>query len=1042
MIATRATASPTMRPVLLLCFFLSGASGLVFELLWTRMLTLVFGSTTLAISTVLATFMGGLGLGSHLAGRLADRVREPVRAYALCELGIGVYALAVPWAIGWYGPLNQWLWSVLGDRYTLLSLARFVAAAALLLPPTTAMGATLPVLARHFVTRPADLARAGGSLGRLYAANLLGACAGAGLAGFLFLPALGVTATNRLAAGFNFTLATAAWLAWRRLRRGRAVPEADLDALLAEAAARGDAEALRALPPPPRVTPRERRVVLVAFALSGATAMTLQGLWTRALAVVVGSSVYSFTIILLAFLIGLGGGAALLGARADRSPHPARWLALTHLGITLAVALSYLLLDDLPFVFTFLVSGTHFGVSALLICQFALVCLAVLPATLLMGAVFPLTMRAVTGAVDSVGRDVGRSYAINTLGAIAGSFASGFVVLPGLGLQRGIALCAGAGAALAAWLLAVDPSLPRARRRLGLGAAAALAALCLALPRWDLTRFSIGFFRASLAKDYVERRAQGKTWKSPELVFYEDGIATTVSVDRWGETYSMKNNGKVDASSDADMPTQVAVGLLPLLLYPGDAPPRAALIGFGSGVTAGAMTQGPLASLEVIELEPAIYRAARFFDHVSHRPLENPKVTARVGDGRNFLSQRDDRFDVIVSQPSNPWITGVSNLFTREYFQAVRRRLAPGGLFCQWAQLYEMAPWNVKTIYRTLAAEFPHVLVFSAEDLSSDTILIASLEPLAIDLPRLRARLADPVTAAEARRAGWEEAHDIPARLLIGPDELDAFTAGAVLNTDDNARIEFAAPRDLLGAARHDRYLARVYGPHWPYGHLLGLVTGIDAAGTPGSDAGRLARALLLQGRVREAMSWVRRAQLEGHGDAVAHARLLLRLVATRLDDDPEIPLAPGEELAPPRWPDGLDAATRARLHAEHIQISSLVRARRYVGAFKLIERWPDAVWDDPPPDFALLAGFLHYKAEYFADAIGLLKPLLKDPAYLARRPETLYYLGRARYAEGLHRAGIEALEDYLRGQRALDRAVLPEHPGIELGADAPAAAP
>ena len=225
-------------------------------------------------------------------------------------------------------------------------------------------------------------------------------------------------------------------------------------------------------------------------------------------------------------------------------------------------------------------------------------------------------------------------------------------------------------------------------------------------------------------------------------MFYEDGMATTVTVDRWDKVYSLKNNGKVDASNDADMPTQIVVGLLPFLFYSQPHPPKAALVGYGSGVTAGAMTQYPIASLEIVELEAAVYRGARFFDNDNHRPLQNPKVTARVGDGRNFLTQRSDKFDVIVSEPSNPWLTGVSNLFTREYFKLVKTRLAEHGIFCQWAQLYEMSPWNIKTILGTVRAEFPYVYVFAAEDWSSDTILIGSLDPLPLDYDTSTARSA------------------------------------------------------------------------------------------------------------------------------------------------------------------------------------------------------------------------------------------------------------------------------------------------------------
>ncbi|HEY0711406.1 MAG TPA: fused MFS/spermidine synthase, partial [Polyangia bacterium] len=698
-----------MRALVFACFFLSGASGLIFEMVWTRELTLVFGSTTLAISTVLTAFMGGLGLGSFAASRFADRLRDPVRAYALAELAIGLYALTVPLILSRYTDLNRWLWDTLGDNYPVLSVVRFAASAIVLLLPTTLMGATLPILARAIVTRTFELSGVGLRLGRLYGANLFGAVTGSFLAGFVFLPSLGVRLTNTVAAGFNLALAAAIFVVRPLLARKQR--PTSLEEMAAEALGNSNPGSIK-LPPLPA---NARRVVLAGFLLAGLSAMTLQVLWTRALAVVIGSSAFSFTLILLGFLIGLGGGSSYFGRLADRDPRPVASLALLQLCIVAAVGFSYVVTDELPFFFAWLLSSTRAGVDTIQICQFVAVCASVLPATFLMGGVFPFTVRIITGRLEHLARDLGNAYALNTIGAIVGSFASGFVVLPLLGLQRGIYAAALIALTVAVLLFLVAPGLPRARRAVGITVAVVCALAGPLLPRWNLVNLSVGFFRVSIAKDYIERRKEKKAWEKPKLVFYEDGVSTTVSVDQWGKTYSMKNNGKVDASSDADMPTQISVGLLPLLLYPHDVdkrPPRAALIGYGSGVTAGAMTQFPISSLEVVELEPAVYRAAHFFDHINHQPTRDPRVTARIGDGRNFLTQRRDRFDVIVSQPSNPWITGVSNLFTREYFRDIRSRLADDGIFCQWAQLYEMAPWNVKTIYRTLREEFRHVLVF------------------------------------------------------------------------------------------------------------------------------------------------------------------------------------------------------------------------------------------------------------------------------------------------------------------------------------------
>jgi spermidine synthase len=1017
-----------MPTVVLTCFFLSGASGLILELLWTRMLTLVFGSTALAVSTVLATYMGGLGLGSYLAGKVADRIKNAVGAYALAEAAIGLYALAVPWLIHFYPGLNHWLWATFGDHYTLLSLLRFLASAALLIVPTTLMGATLPLLSRYFVSRPFEFGRVSLRLGTLYAVNIFGGVSGSFLAGFISLPLIGVRNTNFLAASFDMSLAAAIVIAQRMRNRWPAAPKGpSVDELAAQANPTENNL--------PVISPAARRAVLFAFAVSGATAMTLQVLWTRALAVIIGSSIFSFTIILLAFLIGLGTGSAAFGRLAQRFRDPVRSLAMLHLGIVGAIGLSYLITDRLPYVFTYLLASTSITADAVLVCQFTLACIAVLPSTFLMGAIFPITVRVVTASLGRVGRDVGSAYALNTVGAIVGSFLSGFVVLPQLGLQKGIYVSAVLDLGLAALLFAVSTSLPRSRRLLGMATAVGMALLALALPRWNLTDFSIGFFRVSMARDYiemVEHRHQKKKWQRPKLVYYKDGIATTVSVDQWGKVFSMKNNGKVDASNDADMPTQISVGLLPLLLYQNDHAPKVALVGFGSGVTAGAVTQYPIASLEVVELEPAIYEASHFFDNVNQRPLENPKVHALAGDGRNFLSQRSDLFDIIISQPSNPWITGVSNLFTREYFQDIKARLRDDGIFCQWAQLYEMAPWNIKAIYRTLAEEFPYVMVFAAEDLSSDTILIASRHPIDLDVRRIARAFENPVTAAEAKRAGFASPHDVPAFLLLGPEELRSFTAGARINTDDNALIEFAAPRDLLGYAKFDPYLAKIYGPMWPYGRLSELVAGYDGPDRAVSMA-RLARSLLAHGKAREAHLWQRRAEAAGNGPEVAHSRLLLDLVATREDRDPEIALAPDDGLQPPVLPPELKPAVAERVLGDYQQIVALVDKNKYASAFKVVDDWPEETWGTKlGKDVALLIGVLEYKAEFYGDAIDELKPLADDAEYVKRRPELLYYLGRSYYANATCAKAVAALERFIEAQSALNRPLLPASAGSE----------
>jgi hypothetical protein len=360
----------------------------------------------------------------------------------------------------------------------------------------------------------------------------------------------------------------------------------------------------------------------------------------------------------------------------------------------------------------------------------------------------------------------------------------------------------------------------------------------------------------------------------------------------------------------------------------------------------------------------------------------------------------------------------------------VKKRLAPGGLFCQWAQLYEMSPWNIKTIYKTLREEFPYVYVFAAEDLSSDTILIATERPIKLDLETIERAFRDPATRAEARRAGLASPHDVVAYLLLGPDELESFTAGSPDNTDDNARIEFSAPRDLLGYAKFDPYLAKVYGPMWPYGRLTELVSGYEGPDRS-ANSGRLGRSLLAHGKAREAELWTRRAEAAGETPEARHARLLLKLVSTRMDRDPEIPLAPdpADPLVAPVVPPQLAAA-----HPEYVtlvadeyrEVAAELAARRYATAYKILDKWPEALWQGMGQDYALVSGFLDYKAEFYTDAVDTLKLLADDATYVARRPEVLYYLGRAHYASAAYGKAVDALERFIRSQRVLGRPVLP----------------
>ncbi len=999
-----------MRAAILACFLLSGASSLVFELIWTRELTLVFGATIPAISTVLGVFMAGLALGSALGGRLSRRWKDLPTAYALAEAAIGLYALLVPVLLRGLPSVHAGAHALFGDRPALLSLTRLVATALILLPPTTLMGATLPLLSRHFVTRAGDGIKVGRAVGALYAWNTLGAVLGTFVGGFVLLPSIGKHGTNLGAAMVNLALATLVLLTRRRDDKDDALPS------LAEPAPRAaDSDEPTSLD-----ADRVRMLVLASFAISGAVAMVCQVLWNRALAIVIGSSVYSFTLILLAFLIGLSGGAALLGALAARSRRPLRWLGSVHLAVGASVLASYAVMDHLPAAFLALLRGGSFTVEGIITYQFLLAALALLPPTLAMGGVLPITMRLVSRGRSEVGQDVGQAYALNTVGAILGSIAAGFVILPLVGLERGLRACAAASIGLGAVFLL----LPKGRRLPRLVPALALLALVLVLPGWNLLRFTAGLFRVSIARQIIET----DRWTLPQLAYYKDGVATTVSVEKWARTVALKNNGKVDASNGDDMATQIMVGLMPLIFHPTalDHPPRVAVIGYGSGVTIGAVTQFPIKSADVVELEPNVVTAgSEFFGTVNHAPEKDPRVHVVIDDGRSFLAasrKEEDRYDAIVSEPSNPWISGVSNLFTTDYWRIARARLKDNGVFCQWAQLYEMSPRNVKILLRSFSSVFPYTYVFAAEDLSSDVILVAANHPLELDLAHLRRNFAHPVLGAELRRGGVSSAEDLIAYLLLTPEELPAFTAGAPLNTDDNALIEYAAPRDLLGTFRYDPYLARVYGTDWPYGRFERHLVGLDQDPERSSVELALARALLAHGRRGQAARFLERARLHGAPPDSLTAKLFdaLDLRRAREFEEPLAEPSDGDPLGldsldPPRLGPSAKPGDEQRLARDHLEMVRRARAGAYGHALIVLKEWPGYLLGEGGQDLALLVGMLLYKAELYGESIDRLKPLLDDPAYVARRPGLLYYLARAEYGDAIYDAAVRNMERFLR---------------------------
>ena len=789
-----------------LLFVLSGATGLVYEILWARMLGLVFGATTFAISAVLAAFMGGLAIGSAFAGRLASRIKKPLGAYGLLEIGIALYALAVPFLFRIVDSLYVLIWNQFQPGFYAFNAWRFLLSCLVLLLPTTLMGATLPVLSGALLRSPSKVSN---SIARLYACNLAGAILGTLIAGFVLLPNFGVRTTIWTAAIVNIIIGLTAIGIERKhtistvgdLESGEASSDSSTTFPESPTDVDDDADAARV-----RRTPANSWFWLTCAFVSGFVTISTQVAWTRVLTMVIGSSTYAFSIVVALFLIGLSGGAYIVGRKGEL-----RNLRQAIVRLELLIAVSFLLSlwvasktpNLLLTVGINLKLNSWIGLLALQ-CMVAAV-LLVVPA-LLMGMVMPLVLVWAAGAGRDLGvRLIGKSYAVNTLGAIAGAFIAGFLLIP-KGSARFTILIA-ATLCLVVAGLAYQPANDNADHDLRRGFAAAATCVLIVLlfviaPSLNLGALSIGAYDGLVR---VLAKSQGSIGEnedrrySPEtnrLLFYEEGPTATVSVrEDWG-IRSLAINGRTNASDKDDMPTQVMVGLIPLLVAPKT--DNVLMVGFASGISTGSMLQFPIKSLDCVELEPATRDASHFFDHVNNQPLNDGRLRLIVDDARSQLHVTPSRYDIIVSEPSHPWVPGVANLFTKEFFELARSRLNDDGVFTQWVQIYQLSTENLRTVLATFHTVFPHVLMFRVGGAArgKDLILIGSRSPLSF--ANMSNRMRESRVKAEAARVDIKSAEDVMRWFVCDETVLGPAVAGAVINTDDNMRVENRAPREAF----------------------------------------------------------------------------------------------------------------------------------------------------------------------------------------------------------------------------------------------------
>lgn len=783
---------------------MSGFAGLAYQVLWVRQFTLVLGASSYAITVVLASFMFGLGMGSWLLGRWADRHNESslLRCYVAVEIGVAFWALLLPIFLGG----AEWAFTLFhriahpGPLF--LNASRLALAFLILVVPTTLIGGTLPLASRIVVRSSRSISI---PIATLYSANTFGAILGVLGTGYVLLPMAGVRTTTLATVASNIIVAGGFWCLSRR-GLSRSVPNVQVDKTKRR-------EAIDA----------RQFAICIGFCVSGAATMFYEVAWSRTLVMVLGTTTYAFTTMLAVILLGIAVGSAVyrfVPAWVNRL-----WL---YVALQLIVGFSVLAtmpaFEKLPFVFLSLHGQSSGSWLSLQVIRFGLCGLVMLVPTLAMGMLFPVVSAILVERPSHVGSRIGQAYALNTFGAAAGASLAGLMLVPTLGMEKTILIGALLNILAAIGLVLFIPSSLVKRTAVLAGSFFALLVQFSYIGPWSPHVLNSGVYvYASRYESMLERVDEVSTqsgaqkpdewnvWelamKQYDLLLYDTGPASTVAVmKRRDGVRFLTIDGKTDAStsSDTDMRTQVMIGQLPMLFH--DNPERVLVVGLGSGVTAGSILTHPVRKVDCAEISPAVIKAASLFAEENHSALRDPRLRIVPRDARNFLLTAEQDYDVIISQPSNPWIRGESSLFTQEYYELCRRRLQDGGFFVQWLPAYHMTEHDLKLILRTLSSAFKNLTLWSSGSAGDFVMVAKKNDKVQVSHDQFLARVARPSVWQDISRLDMNPAL-LPSLLFVmngdGVSEfLGGFAGSLPLNTDDFLITEFLTPKRMASGEK------------------------------------------------------------------------------------------------------------------------------------------------------------------------------------------------------------------------------------------------
>lgn len=759
-------------------FYLSGLTSLIYEIVWTRTLTTVIGNTSLAVSSTVAIFLAGLALGSFFGGRMDRLGKRPIQTYGILEIGIGCYSVFVPLLVSRMDGIYSMFYPWMAGSLLHSALVKAALAAVVLLLPTMAMGATLPVLIRFY-----DAPSRNSQAALLYGLNTAGAVAGALLAGYLLIPAWGMSATIYGTASLNVLIGISSLSVGRPGEPG--FPESPARPALFEP-------------------------LYLLFAIGGFTTLAYEILWTRSLIMFFGSSVYAFSCILAVVLLGMAWGSLRAAGRIPEGADPYQVYSLLQFRTALSVLFFVAVFMTIPGVLIRIFQISQGSFFLFQVGQFVVVAFVILYSTFLAGVSFPAALCFFRSRREQLPAIVANIYSYSTIGSILGSLCAGFVLIPALGAERSIRIVALINLLAGMFCFRKTAARKQSKRVLMIGAIALF--LLIFLPPWNQSVYNSGLY--GFAYKFVSGKtsmlspARGRpgylqagfipsAWSraSVDLIYYAEGLSATVAVaEDANGIRSLLINGKPDASNHptGDMRTQLLLGHLPVLV--GATAHKVLVIGLGSGVTAGAVSVYKPERIDCVEIEKKVTGAARFFDRENRRVLDQPAFHLVFDDGRNFVQHTTSRYDFITSEPSNLWMSGVGNLFTEEFFRAAKSRLHPHGILCQWIHLYQISREDVFVFLKTFHSVFPYVSIWIDD---ADMLVLGRDVPMRIDPGRIQQILAVPQIEESLGSCGITVG-TLLKRYAGDQRAIDLVDSSVPLNTDDRPVLEYSAPKSLF----------------------------------------------------------------------------------------------------------------------------------------------------------------------------------------------------------------------------------------------------